>query len=116
MAAVATARNLTSNSSWRRAQMHRVRDGARHAPEAAHPVHSRNRCPSRRRRGAIFDVPYAGMVREPGATLCKVLTFCGPEWEPRCVFDEWRRDEARPKVLGAALAAHGEGTQSGAER
>lgn len=116
MAAVATARNLTSNSSWRRAQMHRVRDGTRHALEAAHPVHSRNRRPSRRRHGAISDVPYVGMVREPEATLCKVLTFCNPEWEPVCVFDEWRRDEAQFKVLGAASSAPGEGTQSGAER
>jgi len=57
------------------------------------------------------------MVREPEATLCKVLTFCNPEWEPGCVFDEWRRrDEAQFKVLGAASSAPGEGTQSGAER
>lgn len=35
--------------------------------------------------GAILDVPYAGLVREPEATLRKVLDFCGLPWEPGCL-------------------------------
>lgn len=34
--------------------------------------------------GAILDVPYAELVREPEATARKVLRFCGLEWESGC--------------------------------
>jgi len=43
MAAVATGRKLASDPSWRRARMHLVRGGTRHALDAAHPVHPRNK-------------------------------------------------------------------------
>jgi tetratricopeptide (TPR) repeat protein len=82
--------------------------------------------------GAILDVPYADLVREPEATLRKVFAFCGLEWEPDCMdlarntapsatlsaaqvrsplhggaFREWRRYQMQLKTLEAALAAPG---------
>lgn len=80
--------------------------------------------------GAILDVPYADLVREPEATLRVVFGFCGLEWEPGCddtmrngapsatlsaaqvraplharAFGEWRRYETQLSELAAVLAA-----------
>lgn len=49
--------------------------------------------------GAILDVPYADLVREPEATLRKVFAFCGLEWEPACM------DLARNTAPSATLSA-----------
>lgn len=49
--------------------------------------------------GAILDVPYAGLVNEPDATLRKVFDFCGLEWEPDCA------DPARNNAPSATLSA-----------
>lgn len=35
--------------------------------------------------GAILDVSYAGLVRNPEATAREVLAFCGLEWESGCI-------------------------------
>jgi len=43
MAAAATGHKLASDPLRRRAPIHPVRGGARHALDAAHPVHSRNK-------------------------------------------------------------------------
>jgi tetratricopeptide (TPR) repeat protein len=49
--------------------------------------------------GAILDVPYAELVREPETTLRKVFEFCGLEWEPGC------SDPARNNAPSATLSA-----------
>lgn len=80
--------------------------------------------------GAILDVPYSGLVREPEATLRDIFDFCGLAWEPGCgditrnaapsatlsaaqvrstlhtrAFGEWRRYEAQLSGLTRALSA-----------
>ncbi|HEX5352542.1 MAG TPA: sulfotransferase [Rhodanobacteraceae bacterium] len=35
--------------------------------------------------GAILDVPYADLTRDPEATMRKVLDYCELAWEPGCV-------------------------------
>lgn len=77
---------------------------------------------------ALLDVPYAGLVRNPEATLRRVFDFCGLPWEPGCAditrnaapsatlsaaqvrapvharaFGEWRRYAAQLEPLRAAL-------------
>ena len=79
--------------------------------------------------GRILDVPYADLVRDPDATLRKVLAFCGLDWEPGCAditrnrsavstlsaaqvrepvhsrfIDAWRRYEEQLAPLARALA------------
>ena len=81
-------------------------------------------------RGAILDVSYADLVREPEVTLRKVFDFCGLPWEPGCgditrnaapsatlsaaqvraplharAFGEWRRYEIHLQPLRRALEA-----------
>jgi tetratricopeptide (TPR) repeat protein len=83
--------------------------------------------------GAILDVPYEELVRDPDATLRKVFDFCGLAWEPGCAditrnaapsatpsaaqvrsslhtrgFGEWRRYESQLQSLADAIAAGGE--------
>lgn len=78
--------------------------------------------------GAILDVAYGDLTREPEATARRVLSFCGLEWEPGCVdltrnkgvvatlsmsqvrepihtrfFDEWRRYEQELLPLQRAI-------------
>lgn len=80
--------------------------------------------------GAILDVAYGDLTRDPEATARKVLSFCGLEWEPGCVdltrnkgvvatlsmsqvrepihtrfFDEWRRYEQQLLPLQRAIGA-----------
>ncbi|HJP99061.1 MAG TPA: sulfotransferase, partial [Rhodanobacteraceae bacterium] len=50
--------------------------------------------------GAILDVRYADLVREPEATLREVFEFCGLEWEPGC--DDITRNAAPSATLSAA--------------
>lgn len=50
--------------------------------------------------GAIMDVPYADLVREPAATLRRVLEFCGLAWEPGC--EDLARNAAPVSTLSAA--------------
>lgn len=50
--------------------------------------------------GAILDVPYAELVREPDATLRKVLDFCGLAWESGC--SDITRNAAPSATLSAA--------------
>ncbi|MBN8736512.1 MAG: sulfotransferase [Xanthomonadales bacterium] len=50
--------------------------------------------------GAILDVDYADLVREPEATLRKVFAFCGLEWEPGCT--DLKRNTAPSATLSAA--------------
>ncbi|TAN00001.1 MAG: sulfotransferase family protein [Rhodanobacteraceae bacterium] len=84
--------------------------------------------------GAILDVPYDGLVREPETTLRKVFGFCGLDWEPGCTditrntapsatlsaaqvrsplhdraFGEWRRYEAQLSGFASALDGCGAG-------
>jgi hypothetical protein len=79
--------------------------------------------------GAILDVSYTDLVREPEPTLRRVFDFCGLEWEADCMditrnqapsatlsaaqiraplhgraFGEWRRYGTRLVKLEAALA------------
>ncbi len=49
--------------------------------------------------GAILDVRYTDLVREPEATLRKVFAFCGPDWEAGCM------DLARNTAPSATLSA-----------
>jgi tetratricopeptide (TPR) repeat protein len=50
--------------------------------------------------GAILDVPYAELVRDPEAVLCRVFDFCGLERESGCT--EMRRNPAPVATLSAA--------------
>lgn len=50
--------------------------------------------------GAILDVPYADLVRQPEATLRKVLGFCGLDFEPACT--DLTRNAAPSATLSAA--------------
>jgi tetratricopeptide (TPR) repeat protein len=50
--------------------------------------------------GAILDVPYAELVSEPEATLRKVFTFCGLQWEPGCA--DISRNASPSATLSAA--------------
>jgi len=84
--------------------------------------------------GAILDVSYVDLVRDPEATLRQVFDFCGLEREPGCgditrnaapsatlsavqvraplharSFGEWRRYEARLSGLAAALGTDAAG-------
>jgi tetratricopeptide (TPR) repeat protein len=47
----------------------------------------------------ILDVPYAGLVHDPDATLHRVFDFCGLEWEPGCA------DIGRNPTPSATLSA-----------
>lgn len=49
--------------------------------------------------GAILDVRYDALVREPEATLRAVLDFCGLPWEAHCI------DIARNSTPVATLSA-----------
>lgn len=87
--------------------------------------------------GAILDVHYADLVREPEATLHKVFDFCGLEWEPGCgditrnaapsatlsaaqvrtplhtrAFGEWRRYEVQLSGLAGKLSSMRDTTAS----
>jgi hypothetical protein len=82
--------------------------------------------------GAILDVRYADLVREPEAMLREVFDFCGLEWEAGCgditrnaapsatlstaqvraplharAFGEWRRYEKPLERLRRALGDDG---------
>ncbi len=82
--------------------------------------------------GAILDVSYAELVRQPEAALRKVFDFCGLDWEPGCAdlarngaavstpsaaqvrqsvhtraFGEWRHYEQQLQPLREALNGHG---------
>jgi tetratricopeptide (TPR) repeat protein len=50
--------------------------------------------------GAILDVSYADLVREPETTLCKVFAFCGLKWEPGC--EDIARNAAPSSTLSTA--------------
>jgi tetratricopeptide (TPR) repeat protein len=90
--------------------------------------------------GAILDVSYEELVREPEAILRKVFDFCGLEWEAGCAditrnaapsatpsavqvrsslhdraFGQWRRYEAQLQPLADALGVVAEpGTKASA--
>ena len=49
--------------------------------------------------GAILHVPYADLVNDPDATLCRVFAFCRVDWQPGCA------DITRNAALGATLSA-----------
>jgi tetratricopeptide (TPR) repeat protein len=49
--------------------------------------------------GAILDVSYEGLVREPETTLRKTFAFCGLKWEPDCA------DITRNPAPSASLSA-----------
>ena len=92
--------------------------------------------------GAILDVPYEELVRDPDATLQKVFDFCGLAWQAGCAditrnaapsatpsaaqvrsslhtraFGEWRRYENQLQPLADVIAAGGEaGSGSEARR
>jgi len=80
--------------------------------------------------GRILDVVYADLVRDPEATMRRVLDFCGLAWDPACTdltrneaavatlstaqvrepihtraIQEWRRYEKQLEPLRKALAA-----------
>ena len=50
--------------------------------------------------GAILDVSYASLVREPETTLRKVFAFCGLDWEPGC--EDIARNAAPSSTLSTA--------------
>lgn len=49
--------------------------------------------------GAILDVPYADLVREPEGTLRKTFEHCGLKWEPDCL--DMRRNATPVATLSA---------------
>lgn len=55
--------------------------------------------------GAILDVPYAELVRDPEAAMRKVIAFCGLEWEPGCVD---MRNNPVPTMTPSAAEVRGE--------
>ncbi|MGH8113699.1 MAG: sulfotransferase [Rhodanobacteraceae bacterium] len=50
--------------------------------------------------GAMLDVPYAGLVREPASVLREVFDFCGLPWEAGC--EDLRRNVAPVTTLSSA--------------
>lgn len=63
--------------------------------------------------GAILDVPYAELVREPEATMRKVFHFCGLDWEPGCT--DITRNAAPSATLSAAQVRGGVRRDTGSQ-
>lgn len=55
--------------------------------------------------GAILDVPYADLVRDPETTMRKVFDFCGLDWQPGCT--DITRNAAPSATLSAAQVRGG---------